>query len=162
MLKWLLALKLSKDADPKKFGKQIAVKKAGYNCKIDKIQKTAVVVSAAGKIYAGTTQQKLCLVWSSQFLWPHKGLPKLCITTIVSKEERTQARSTKMAETATTTMTGTLQLWLELINRWAENASNVEKKAIVREIVLKDWQMMETEILLTANVLSVAHMVIER
>ena len=53
--------------------------------------------------------KKLCVVRPSQFLGPHEGLSKLCMNTIVSKEDRTQAISTKMAKTATTTITGMKQ-----------------------------------------------------
>ena len=55
ILKRLTVLKLSKNADPKKLREQMAVIQAGYNCKIDKIQKIAVI-NAAGKIYADTIQ----------------------------------------------------------------------------------------------------------
>ena len=51
-----MVLKLGKNADPKKLGEPMAVIQAGYNCKIDKTQKIAVVVSATGKIYADTIQ----------------------------------------------------------------------------------------------------------
>ena len=58
MLRRLMVLKLSKNTDPTKLGERMTVIQAGYNCKIDKSQKIAVVVSAAGKIYADTIQQE--------------------------------------------------------------------------------------------------------
>ena len=58
MLKRLVVLKLSKNVDPKKLGKRMAMIQAGYNCKLDKTQNIAVVVSAAGKIYTDTIQQE--------------------------------------------------------------------------------------------------------
>ena len=109
MLKRLMVLKLRKNADPKKLGERMAVIQAGYNCKIDETQKIAVVVSAAGKIYADTIQQEtvrcevqLVPVTAQRFIKAMK--------TIISKEEGTQAIITKMAETATTRTPGTKQL----------------------------------------------------
>ena len=58
MLKRLMVLKLRKNADPKKLGERMAVIQAGYNCKINKIQMIAVVVSAVRKIYADMIQQE--------------------------------------------------------------------------------------------------------
>ena len=49
---------LSRNVDLKKLGERMAVIEAGYNCKIDETQKITVVISAAGKIYADTTQQE--------------------------------------------------------------------------------------------------------
>ena len=53
-----MVLRPRNNVDPRKLGEQMAVIQAGYNCKVDKTQKIAVVVRAAGRIYADMIQQE--------------------------------------------------------------------------------------------------------
>ena len=82
--------------------------------------------------------------------------------TVILEEEQTRAISSKMAKMVPTIMTGTKQTWSELINKRAENATLAETMAIRQDIVLKGGQKIVKDIVLRANVLSVAHVVIER
>jgi len=72
-------LKLKKNTGPKKLGEELTALTSRYNCKLDKEQKIATVVNAAGREYAETIRQETLILGINHNLSQHTHCSMQCM-----------------------------------------------------------------------------------
>ena len=141
----------------------MVVIKAEYNCKIDKIQKITVVVSAAGKIYTDTIQQETVRCEIQSVPVTARRLIKAmhenyCFKGGGNSEDnyKNSRNGNNNVDRHNAALIGADEparqkcFTYGKIGRWARNCPKRQKKII------------EKEFFLTEHVMSAAHMVIKR